>query len=53
MNRKVIVKAAQRDADAAIMTRMQKKLHFRRNPRCDPESRWHNQVGDNSTLRGV
>lgn len=42
--RKVIPKAAQRDADAAVMTRMQRKLRYRRNPRCDPESRWHEQM---------
>ncbi|CBJ28265.1 conserved unknown protein [Ectocarpus siliculosus] len=40
---KVIVKGAQRDADAAVMTRMQRKLRFRRNPRYDPDSRWHEQ----------
>eukprot|EP00903_Cladosiphon_okamuranus_P011029 g10416.t1 len=42
--RKVVPKAAQRDADAAVMTRMRRKLCFRRNPRCDPESRWHEQM---------
>ncbi|CAN0093832.1 unnamed protein product, partial [Ectocarpus sp. 12 AP-2014] len=43
-SRKVIVKGAQRDADAAVMTRMQRKLRFRRNPRYDPHSRWHEQM---------
>lgn len=42
--RKAVPKAAQRDADAAVMTRMQRKLRFRRNPRCDPESRWHKRM---------
>ena len=42
--RKAVPKAAQRDADAAVMIRMQRKLRFRRNPRCDPESRWHEQL---------
>lgn len=42
--RKAVPKAAQRDADAAVMIRMQRKLHFRRNPRFDPESRWHEQM---------
>eukprot|EP00752_Nemacystus_decipiens_P011479 g10191.t1 len=42
--RKAVRKAAQRDADAAVMTRMQRKLRFRRNPRCDLESRWHEQM---------
>ena len=41
---KAVPKAAQRDTDAAVMTRMQRKLRFRRNPRCDPESRWHEQM---------
>lgn len=44
-SRKVIVKAVQRDADAAVMASMRRKLRFRRNPRCDPDSRWHEQVG--------
>lgn len=42
--RGVIVKADQRDADAEVMTTMQAKLHFRRNPRYNPESRSHEKV---------
>lgn len=42
--RRVLVKGAQRDADAMVMTRMEKKLHFRRNPRFDPESPWYSKV---------